>query len=138
DLADRITVMRDGQLVETVDNRNITEDRLIRAMVGRDWGSMAPPTAAAQSLDAKDALSVEDLVAQGIDRVSFRVRSGEILGVAGLPDSGKDELGAALFGLRDRRGHLVIDGEELRSLDPIASIRAGMSYVPAARRGPAG
>jgi ABC-type sugar transport system ATPase subunit len=138
DLADRLTVMRDGQVVETLDNRNVTEDRLIRLMVGRDLGAPAAPAAKSPPSDAKVALSVEDLAAPGIDGVSFSVRSGEILGVAGLPDSGKDELGAALFGLRDRRGRVVIDGGQLRALDPAASIRAGMSFVPADRRGAGG
>jgi len=137
DLADRITVMRDGRLVETLDNRKVTEDRLIHAMVGRDVG-VAAPAAKAKPFEAKVALSVEDLAATGIDRVGFSVRSGEILGVAGLPDSGKDELGAALFGLCDRRGRVVIDGGELRPFDPTASIRAGMSFVPADRRGAGG
>ncbi len=58
--------------------------------------------------------------------------------MAGLPDSGKDELGAALFGLRDRRGRVVIDGGQLRAFDPAAAIRAGMSFVPADRRGAGG
>src|SRR5271166_101763 len=138
DLADRLTVMRDGQLVETLDNRNITEDRLIRLMVGRDVGGRVAPAARLQPPDAKVTLSVEDLAAPGIDGITFSVRSGEILGVAGLPDSGKDELGAALFGLRDRRGRVVIDGEQLRALDPAAAIRAGMSFVPADRRGAGG
>ncbi len=138
DLADRLTVMRDGQLVETLDNRNITEDRLIRSMVGHDLGRRAAPAAKSQPSNAKVALSVEDLAAPGIDGITFSVRSGEILGVAGLPDSGKDELGAALFGLRDRRGRVVIAGEQLRALDPAAAIRAGMSFVPADRRSAGG
>ena len=138
DLADRITVMRDGQLVETLDNRNVTEDLLIRAMVGRDVGSPQAPAAKAQQLEAKTVLSAEELEATGIDRISFSVRSGEILGVAGLPDSGKDALGAALFGLGDRRGRVVIDGRELRAADPPAAIRAGMFFVPADRRGAGG
>jgi ABC-type sugar transport system ATPase subunit len=138
DLADRITVMRDGRLVETLDNRNVTEDRLIHAMVGRDVVGLATPAAKAQPADARVALSVENLAATGINGISFSVRYGEILGVAGLPDSGKDELGAALFGLLDRRGSVVIDGAKLRPSDPKASIRAGMFFVPADRRGAGG
>jgi len=138
DLADRITVMRDGRMVETLDNQNVTEDRLIRAMVGRDMAAPVTPAAKAQPTDAKIALSVENLAAPGIDGVSFSVRSGEILGVAGLPDSGKDALGAALFGLCDRRGSVVIDGAELRASHPMESIHAGMFFVPADRRGAGG
>jgi ABC-type sugar transport system ATPase subunit len=138
DLADRLTVMRDGRLVETLDNRNITEDHLIRLMVGHDLGRPVAPAAKSQPSDDKVALSVEGLAALGIDGITFSVRSGEILGVAGLPDSGKDELGAALFGLRARRGRVVIEDEQLRALDPAAAIRAGMSFVPADRRGAGG
>ena len=58
--------------------------------------------------------------------------------MAGLPDSGKEELGAALFGLVDRRGSVAIDGAKLRASDPKASIRAGMFFVPADRRGAGG
>ena len=138
DLADRITVMRDGRLVETTDNRNVTEDRLIHAMVGRGVAGVAAPAAKAQQFGAKVVLSVEELAATGIKGVSFSVRSGEILGVAGLPDSGKDELGAALFGVLDRRGDVAIEGEKLRPSDPTDSIRAGMFFVPADRRGAGG
>ncbi len=138
DLADRISVMRDGRLIETLDNRNLTEDRLIRAMVGRDVSSAPRQPARAQGSEAKVVLSVEDLAAAGIEGVSFTVRSGEILGVAGLPDSGKDDLGLALFGLVDRRGSVVIDGAKLRASDPKASIRSGMFFVPADRRGAGG
>ena len=137
-LADRITVMRDGRLVETLDNRNVTEDRLIRAMVGREVSGLPAPAAKTQDSDAKVALSVEELAASGIDGISFGVRSGEILGVAGLPDSGKDELGSALFGLVERRGSVVIDGGKVHASSPTAAIRAGMFFVPADRRGAGG
>jgi ribose transport system ATP-binding protein len=138
DLADRITVMRDGRLVETLDNRDVTEDRLIHAMVGRDVGGLTAPTAKTQQFETKVVLSVEELAATGIEGISFGVHAGEILGVAGLPDSGKDELGPALFGLGDRRGRIVIDDRELRASDPTASIRAGMFFVPADRRAAGG
>ena len=68
DLADRITVMRDGRLVETLDNRNITEDRLIRAMVGRDVRrALRLLGRKFKDAEAKVALSVEDLTAAGVD-----------------------------------------------------------------------
>ncbi len=118
-LADRITVMRDGRTIETMDNDGLSEDRLIRAMVGRDLD-----TAAQWSLQA-EARSHEAPV----------VLSGEILGIGGLPDSGKDMLGEALFGLCGRHGRVTIDGKELRAADPRASIRNGMALVPADRRG---
>ncbi|TIU04274.1 MAG: sugar ABC transporter ATP-binding protein, partial [Mesorhizobium sp.] len=117
DLADRITVMRDGRTIETLDNDGLSEDRLIRAMVGREldtatqW-SLQPE---ARSDAAPIVLSVEKLTAPGLDELSFSARAGEILGIGGLPDSGKDTLGEALFGLCGRSGRITIDGKELRA-----------------------
>lgn len=137
DLADRITVMRDGRTIETLVNDGVSEERLIRSMVGRDLSATTQWSlqSAAQPDGADAALSVEDLSAPGLHGVSFSVRAGEILGVGGLPDSGKDGLGEALFGLCDRRGRVAIDGKDLRAADPRASIRHGMAFVPADRRG---
>jgi len=138
DLADRITVVRDGRIVETLENDDVQEDRLIRAMVGRDLGSAKPWFLDADSQGADVVLSVKNLTAPGLDDVSFEVRAGEILGIGGLPGSGKDGLGESLFGLSERRGRVAIDGEELRAFDPLASIRQGMSFVPSDRRGAGG
>jgi ribose transport system ATP-binding protein len=135
DLADRITVMRDGRTIETMDNDGVSEERLIRAMVGRDLGNVPPWFAnpAAQSQDKPVVLSVENLRAPGLEDVSFAVHAGEILGIGGLPDSGKDGLGEALFGLHDRSGRVSVDGRDLKA-DPLACIRSGMAFVPADRR----
>ncbi len=105
-IADRITIMRDGRSIETMENVNLTEARLIAGMIGRDMG--ATPQHAVQPGAAADdrpvVLAVENLVsAPEIRRVSFQLRRGEILGIGGLPDSGKDELASALFGLKPRQ-----------------------------------
>lgn len=140
DIADRITVMRDGRIIETLDNDNLSEARLIRAMVGRDLGATKPWALdpAADPSGAEVALSVQNLEAPGLDDISFKVRAGEILGIGGLPDSGKDGLGEALFGLVDRSGSVRVEGKELQASNPLASIRNGMSFVPADRRGAGG
>jgi ABC-type sugar transport system ATPase subunit len=140
DLADRITIMRDGRTIETLDNRDVREDRLIRAMVGRDLGGTRPWSleAPAASRGADVVLHVADLTAPGLHGVSFDVRAGEILGIGGLPDSGKDGLGEALFGLCRRSGRVAVDGKDVRAADPLAAIRGGMSFVPADRRGAGG
>ena len=139
DLADRVTIMRDGRTIETLDNEDLSEQRLIRSMVGRDLGDVAPwrLNPAARSEGNPVVLSVTDLKAPGLTGVSFEVHAGEILGVGGLPDSGKDGLGEALFGLCPRGGRVAIDGAETLA-DPFASIRAGMAFVPADRRGAGG
>ena len=139
-LADRITVMRDGRTIETIVNRNVSEDRIIRAMVGRDLGAAIPwsAEAKARAADASPMLEVKDLHAPGLDTISFTVGAGEILGIGGLPDSGKDGLGEALFGLAARSGSVTIDGALLPANDPLAAIRSGMAFVPADRRGAGG
>ena len=139
-IADRVTVMRDGRVIETIDNDNVSEDRLIRAMVGRDLGSTKPWALdpAANAAGADIALSVRNLTAPGLDDIGFDVRAGEIVGIGGLPDSGKDGLGEALFGLAERSGSVRIDGKELPPRNPSASIRNGMAFVPADRRGAGG
>jgi len=140
DIADRVTVMRDGRTIVTMDNESLSEDQLIRAMVGRDldaalqWSLQVEPRPESED----SVLTVENLEAAGLEDVSFSVRAGEILGIGGLPDSGKDGLGDALFGLNARRGKVTIDGKELRGADPLAAIRLGMSFVPADRRGSGG
>jgi ABC-type sugar transport system ATPase subunit len=138
ELADRITIMRDGRVVETLDNHDLDEGRLIRAMVGRDLGAAKRWSEVADTREAAVVLSVKNLKAAGLEGVSFDVRAGEILGIGGLPDSGKDGLGEALFGLRDRDGAVAVDGAVLRAADPLASIRLGISFAPADRRGAGG
>jgi ribose transport system ATP-binding protein len=137
DLADRVTVMRDGRTVETLVNEGLSEDRLIRAMVGRDLGGVTPWAQEAPALPAgaSPVLSVEELSAPNLDALSFNLYAGEILGIGGLPDSGKDVLGEALFGLIGRQGKVALDGTLLPAGDTRAAIRAGMSFVPADRRG---
>ncbi len=140
DIADRVTVMRDGRTIVTMDNEGLSEDQLIRAMVGRDLGAALQWSLQVEPRpEGEDSvLTVENLEAAGLEDVSFSVRAGEILGIGGLPDSGKDGLGDALFGLSARRGKVTIDGKELRGADPLAAIRLGMSFVPADRRGAGG
>ena len=137
-IADRITVMRDGRVIETIDNAEISEDRLIRAMVGRDLGAVQPWAVQAAHAKGEVALSVNNLTAPGLNGISFDVRAGEVLGIGGLPDSGKDGLGEALFGLVQRAGEVLVEGKLLRAQDPQASIRNGIAFVPADRRGASG
>jgi ABC-type sugar transport system ATPase subunit len=139
DLADRVTIMRDGRTIETLDNKGLSELSLIHSMVGRDLGDVPPwrVNPAARSEGNPVVLSVTDLKAPGLDGISFEVRAGEILGVGGLPDSGKDGLGEALFGLCPREGRVTIEGVETPA-DALASIRCGIAFVPADRRGAGG
>lgn len=139
DLADRITIMRDGRVIETLPNANLTQDRLIGGMIGRSTQdlSVAPVRPAMVSVQAPAVLTVEKLASPPhIHDVSFELRRGEIVGIGGLPDSGKDDLAAALFGLCSRQGQVrMADQRLLPPHSTIAAIRCGMALVPADRRG---
>jgi ABC-type sugar transport system ATPase subunit len=130
--------MRDGRKIETIDNTGLDEARLIRGMVGRNLGTARPWALDAPEPTGDALLTVENLTAPGLDDVSFAVRGGEILGIGGLPDSGKDGLGEALFGLVMRQGRVAVEGKDIRPHDPVNAIRNGMSFVPADRRGASG
>lgn len=136
DIADTISVMRDGRHIETVDNDgSVTPAHLIASMVGKTV-EFATKRAAPLRTDAPVALDVKDLSAEpALNGVSFNVRAGEIAGVAGLPDSGKDELPAAIFGLMPRTGTVTLQGRPLTPQSTSAAIKGGMALVPADRRG---
>ena len=137
DLADRVTIMRDGRVIETAANQGLTEARLIAGMIGRSKAiadATLRPVAVAAA--APVVLAVDNLACPpDIRRVSFELRRGEILGIGGLPDSGKDDLADALFGLRPRHGTVRIEGTILPPASPTESIRRGIAMVPADRRG---
>jgi ABC-type sugar transport system ATPase subunit len=137
-LSDRITVMRDGQYVATFNAQDATVDAFIEKMVGRAvTGIYERPTTddRLQATKAPNVLDVANLSSGPIKGVTFSVRAGEILGIAGLPDSGKDELVGALFGLRPlTSGEMRIKGKPVTIKSPSSAIRQGLALVPADRR----
>ncbi len=132
-LADRVTVLRDGRYVGTRHANDITRDELVRLMVGRQLNSAqnANPFVAKRAL-----LTVRGLSSPGaLTDVDFEIGEGEIVGAAGLEGSGKDRLARALFGVeRGVTGEVSLDSRRLRLGTPAGSIRAGMAWIPADRR----
>jgi ABC-type sugar transport system ATPase subunit len=134
ELADTVTVMRDGRIVRTAAAAQETEASLIQGMLGRPL-SAAYPTKAPAPVAAPVALAVRELVAPGADRVSFELRQGEILGLAGLVGAGRSELARAIFGVDKRLGGAVdLAGEPLQGGGPLTSLRRGLAMVPESRR----
>jgi ribose transport system ATP-binding protein len=134
-LADRITVMRDGAVVDSGPGQAYSMDDLIRRMVGREVNHLfhRQPLSAPSE---KEVLRVENLSDHNRLRgVTFAVRRGEILGVAGLPGSGKDELVECLSGTRRFTGRALIDERPTRVRSPEDVIRRGLAVVPSDRRG---
>ena len=133
-IADRITVLRAGCLVDTVENRGLTKADLADKMVGRkvlfrlDKPPHAPG-AARLALHDVEARNNRDLPA--LRKLSLEVRSGEIVGIAGVAGNGQRELAEVICGLRPLSGGTVsIAGRPVRADAPLAMIRAGVAYVP--------
>ena len=133
-LADRISVLRDGRLVGTVARAQASEAELVQMMIGRPLAEYFPQHLAAAP--GRPLLEVENLSSPGrFSGVSLQVRAGEIVGLAGLVGAGRSEIARASFGL-DRRasGSLRVDGRALRLGSVRRALRSGVGLVPEDRQ----
>jgi ribose transport system ATP-binding protein len=134
EVTDRVSVLRDGRLVDTVTTTDTTQARLIELMLGQPLGSLYPDHADGA---AERAMNVEGLRGILIKELSFAIRPGEIIGFTGLPGMGSEELPYLLGGaVRPRSGRLSVGGRtiDLARLTPRAAIRAGIHLLPADRQ----
>jgi len=130
-LADRVTVLRDGRNVATVPVDGLTPDDLVELIVGRRLGELYPPPPTPRS---ERVLAARGLSGKVVRDVDLDVHSGEIVGVAGLTGSGREELPYLLFGAaRWTAGELDIAGRRLVAISPPEAIRAGLALIPADR-----
>lgn len=132
-LADRVTVLRDGSYVDTREMKDVTRDDLIRMMVGRTITNLFPK----QDVPAGDViLKVDNLTRAGSFRdVSFELRRGEILGLAGLVGAGRTNVARAIFGVEPATaGKIQIEGREVAITSPQQAIELGLAYVPEDRQ----
>ncbi|GAA2729384.1 sugar ABC transporter ATP-binding protein [Cellulomonas aerilata] len=132
-LCDTVTVMRDGEYISTHATAETTVDEMVAAMVGRDVAELFPKTPAAIGAPV---LEVQGLTSVGVfDDVSFTVRAGEIVGLAGLVGAGRSEVARAVFGVdRYHSGTVHVNGTAVPGGKPRAAIRAGMALIPEDRR----
>jgi ABC-type sugar transport system ATPase subunit len=133
EIADRITVLRDGKKVDTVSSSSVDIDGLIRMMVGRTLTDFFGRNA---SIPGEELLRVSELSRGGRFRdISFFLRRGEILGFAGLVGAGRTELARVLFGVdRADTGTITLKGKEIHLASPGQAIRSGLAYVSENRR----
>ncbi|MDO9589840.1 MAG: sugar ABC transporter ATP-binding protein, partial [Microcella sp.] len=133
EISQRVTVLRDGRLVETRPTQGITAPEMIRLMVGRDLTEVFP----------KREVEIGDVVlsANGLSRtdefddIHLTVRSGEIVGLAGLVGAGRTEVARAIFGLDPLdAGTIEVDGKTVTIRGPRDAVRAGIAYVPEDRK----
>ena len=133
EICDRITVMRDGETVGTRVSSETDMDELVRMMVGRKIKNRYPRNPV---MPGEERLCVEGLTRKGeVKDVSFSIRQGEIVGLAGLMGAGRTETADLLFGVRKPdSGTIRIDGHEVRIRRPEDAIRHGIAYVTEDRK----
>ena len=135
DVADTVTVLRDGRVVRTAPAADETPQRLVSAMLGRSV-ELTFPDKQPPSPGAKVVLSVRGLTRRPlVHDVSFDVRAGEIVGLAGLIGSGRSEVARAIFGADPPdAGTVEVDGRPLRARNPRRAIRRGVVMLPEDRK----
>jgi len=137
-IADRIAVLRRGQVVGEVDPKTATESQIAEMMVGRPVQLIVdkkPHTPGEVVLEVRD-LSVLDADGRTmVDSVSFSVRAGEVVGIAGVQGNGQTELVDALTGLRNStRGRVALDGQDITSASPRVRHAKGIAHIPEDRQ----
>ncbi len=132
-IADRITVLRDGELVDTVNKADVTERDLIHMMVGRELTHLYPKTSVPLE---EPTLRVENLSSGSAFRgISFDVRKGEIFGIGGLIGAKRTEVLEAIFGLRKiTSGRIFLKGKEFTPKNPLHAIRNKIAFVTEDRK----
>jgi ABC-type sugar transport system ATPase subunit len=140
-LADRVTVLRDGQLIATASRAETNPEQVVRWMVGREIAAMHYEP---HSIGAKATLAVENLALPSpphsgrpsLSNITFQVHSGEVLGIAGLLGAGRTELLEALFGASPEppTGTIALDGRRVRFRNPGEAIAAGVALVTEDRK----
>jgi rhamnose transport system ATP-binding protein len=129
ELADRVTVLRDGQYIDTKNVKDTNERELISMMVGRTIENLFPKQ---DAKIGKVVLEVKNLNRHPLTKnVSFQVRAGEIVGIAGLVGSGRSETAQVIFGILPAQGgQILVDGQPVTITRPSQAVSHGIAYVP--------
>lgn len=131
-LSDRVSVLRDGKYITTVNTADTNKAELIRLMVGRELTETYPVRAKHAS---ETILSIRNVSGNGVKNISFDVKKGEILGMAGLIGAGRTELAQLLFGYEEiTEGEIILNGKSLKPKNCMESIKAGIALVPEDRK----
>jgi ABC-type sugar transport system ATPase subunit len=133
EIADRVTILRDGYYIDTRVTKETTRDDLLRMMVGRTISEQYPK---AEVVKGDIRLRVENISNEGLfTNVSFDLRSGEILGLAGLVGAGRTHVAESIFGIHPvESGKISVDGQEVSILSPKQAIALGLAYAPEDRQ----
>ena len=131
EISDRVTVLRDGKFIETLDNYGLSEADLVQRMVGRDMGELHARRQSSGITEGAIAFGAKGLSGVGgLSDVSLDLRQGEVLGIFGLEGSGAGELSRLLFGLDvPRAGDVQVKGNTIANPTPLKMIEAGVTYL---------
>ena len=133
EIADRITVLRDGEAIGTAPVADLNVDQVVKMMVGRELGELYPKDDIEQLGVVLEASDLED--GRELRPVSVTLKRGEILGIAGLAGAGRTALAETLFGVRSAvKGQIKIGGKPVRIQHPGQAIRLGLGFVPEDRK----
>jgi rhamnose transport system ATP-binding protein len=132
-ICDTATVMRDGAVVHDAAIAAMTPDEMVKRMVGRELSALFPKQ---DVIVGGPVLEVHRLTREGVFfDISFEVRAGEIVALAGLVGAGRSEVARAIFGIdKPDAGHVEVEGRRLPPARPLAAMRAGIGFVPEDRR----
>ncbi len=132
-LCDRITILRDGVYIDTKEIKDITMDDVVQMMIGREIGERFPKR---EVKIGEEIIKVENLTSgKHFHDVSFSVRAGEVLGVAGLMGAGRTEIMQAIFGnLKKDSGKIFIEGKAVEIKNPRQAIAAGIGFITEDRK----
>jgi ribose transport system ATP-binding protein len=135
EICDRVVVLRDGERVHSAPIADLSPAEMARRMVGRELSDIFPRLVE-PAADAPVLFEVEGLSSPGaFENISFAVRAGETLGLAGLVGAGRTEVAEAIMGLRRASGRIAIQGRELRGHKPKDAVAAGIGYLSEDRQG---
>lgn len=134
EISDRITVMRDGRVIETFDTETVSRQELICSMVGHELGTDYPPITD-DGANGREVLKVNNICTKKLKDVSFSVHEGEILGLAGLVGAGRSEVVRAIFGADQiEQGEILINGSRVNIKSPKSAILHSISLIPEDRK----
>lgn len=135
-ICDRITVLRDGKFITSMNTEDTNREELIRFMIGRELSQEFPKRVEQNTQnDREPILELKHVSNQKINNISFRLKKGEILGIAGLVGAGRTEVARAIFGADSiSEGDIFIKGKKTKIKSPLDAIRNGIGLIPEDRK----
>ena len=135
EISDDVTIMRDGKWIATEEASNLTTDKIIKLMVGRDLTNRFPPKTNKQGEVILEVRNLTGKYEPAVKDVSFKLKKGEILGVAGLVGSRRTELLETIFGIRHHsKGEIILNGKKVENKNSRSAIDNGFALLTEERR----